>query len=115
MEKIQENHILNDKWQKKIFPTFFNLSLKLAIRSSWSEPQSAPGNIKITYIWIKIWQIKEKLMDFIWNLQAKPIIIKKIIMYEIRFNTALTEKKNLTWIDISSLSVSTRGKKCKFK
>ena len=25
------------------FPTFFNLSLNLAIRSSWSEPQSAPG------------------------------------------------------------------------
>ena len=27
------------------FPTFFNLSLNLAIRSSWSEPQSAPGLI----------------------------------------------------------------------
>ena len=26
-----------------VFPTFFNLSLHLAIRSSWSEPQSAPG------------------------------------------------------------------------
>ena len=26
-----------------IFPTFFNLSLKLAIRNSWSEPQSASG------------------------------------------------------------------------
>ena len=25
------------------FPTFFNFSLNLAIRSSWSEPQSAPG------------------------------------------------------------------------
>ena len=25
------------------FPTFFYLSLNLAIRSSWSEPQSAPG------------------------------------------------------------------------
>ena len=24
-----------------VFPTFFNLSLNLAIRSSWSEPQSA--------------------------------------------------------------------------
>ena len=36
-------------------------------------------------------------------------------MYEMRFNTALTEKKiSLEWI-ISSLSVSTRGKKCKFK
>ena len=26
-----------------VFPTFLNLSLNLAIRSSWSEPQSAPG------------------------------------------------------------------------
>ena len=26
-----------------VFPTFFNLSLNLAIRSSWSEPQSAPS------------------------------------------------------------------------
>ena len=26
-----------------VFPTFFNLRLNLAIRSSWSEPQSAPS------------------------------------------------------------------------
>ena len=26
----------------EVFPTFFNLSLNLAIRCSWSEPQSAP-------------------------------------------------------------------------
>ena len=26
-----------------VFPTFFSLSLNLAIRSSWSEPQSTPG------------------------------------------------------------------------
>ena len=26
-----------------VFPTFFNLSLNFSIRSSWSEPQSAPG------------------------------------------------------------------------
>ena len=28
-----------------VFPTFFNLSLNLAIRSSWSEPQSVPGTV----------------------------------------------------------------------
>ena len=28
-----------------VFPTFFNLSLNLAIMSAWSEPQSAPGLI----------------------------------------------------------------------
>ena len=26
-----------------VFPTFFNFSLNLAIRNSWSEPQSSPG------------------------------------------------------------------------
>ena len=26
-----------------VFPTFFNFSLNLALRSSWAEPQSAPG------------------------------------------------------------------------
>ena len=33
-----------------VFPTFFNLSLNLAIRSSWSEPQSAPGLVFADYI-----------------------------------------------------------------
>ena len=28
-----------------VFPTFFNSSLNLAIRSSWSEPQSAPSPV----------------------------------------------------------------------
>ena len=31
-----------------VFPTFFNLSLNLAIRSSWSEPHSAPGLVLLT-------------------------------------------------------------------
>ena len=33
-----------------VFPTFFNLSLNLAIRSSWSEPQSAPGLVFVDCI-----------------------------------------------------------------
>ena len=33
-----------------VFPTFFNLSLNLAIRSSRSEPQSAPGLVFADYI-----------------------------------------------------------------
>ena len=33
-----------------VFPTFFNLSLNLAIRSSWSEPQSAPSLLFADYI-----------------------------------------------------------------
>ena len=42
-----------------VFPTFFNLSLNLAIRSSWSEPQSAPGLvfadcIEFLHLWLQI-------------------------------------------------------------
>ena len=41
-----------------IFPTFFNLSLNLAIRSSWSEPQSAPSLvfadwIELLHLWLQ--------------------------------------------------------------
>ena len=40
-----------------VFPTFFNLNLNLAIWSSWSEPQSAPGLvfadcIELLHLWI---------------------------------------------------------------
>ena len=41
-----------------IFPTFFNFSLNLAIRSSWSEPQSAPrlvfaDCIELFHLWLQ--------------------------------------------------------------
>ena len=41
-----------------VFPTFFNLSLNLAIRSSWSEPQSASGLvyadcIELLHLWLQ--------------------------------------------------------------
>ena len=41
-----------------VFPTFLNFSLNLAIRSSWSEPQSAPGLvfadcIELLHLWFK--------------------------------------------------------------
>ena len=40
------------------FPTFFYLSLNFAIRSSWSQPQSAPGlvfadSIELLHLWLK--------------------------------------------------------------
>ena len=40
-----------------VFPIFFSLSLNLAIRSSWSEPQSAPGLvfadcIELLHLWL---------------------------------------------------------------
>ena len=41
-----------------VFPTFFNLSLNLAIRSSWSEPQSASSlafadRIQLLHLWLQ--------------------------------------------------------------
>ena len=41
-----------------VFPTFFNLSLNLAIRSSWSVPQSAPGHVfcwlcTLIHLWLQ--------------------------------------------------------------
>ena len=41
-----------------VFPTFFNLSLNLAVRSSWSEPQSPPSlvfadYIKLLHLWLQ--------------------------------------------------------------
>ena len=44
-------------WSGVIFPTFFNLRPNLAIRSSWSVPQSAPGlvfadSIELLYLWL---------------------------------------------------------------
>ena len=41
-----------------ISPTVFNLSLNLAIRSSWSEPQSSPGlvfadRIELLHLWLQ--------------------------------------------------------------
>ena len=41
-----------------VFPTFFNLNLNLAIRSSWSEPHSVPGLvfadcIELLHLWLE--------------------------------------------------------------
>ena len=41
-----------------VFPTFFNISLNLAIRNSWSEPQSAPSLvfadcIELLHFWLQ--------------------------------------------------------------
>ena len=44
-----------------VFPTFFNLSLNLAIRSSWSEPQSAPGLVFVDCIELLCQEYTEEL------------------------------------------------------
>ena len=42
-----------------VFPTVFNLILNLAIRSSWSGPQSAPGLVFADCIELSIFSCKE--------------------------------------------------------
>ena len=42
-----------------VFPTFFNLSLSLAIGNSWSEPQSTPGLVFADCIELSIFGCKE--------------------------------------------------------
>ena len=42
-----------------VFATIFNFSLNLGIRSSWSDPQSAPGLVfvdckELLYLWLQI-------------------------------------------------------------
>ena len=49
---------LGHTWMVVVFPTFFNLSLKFAIRSSWSELQSAPSLvfadcIELLHLWLQ--------------------------------------------------------------
>ena len=36
-------------WSLMVFPSFFNLSLNFAVRSLWSEPQSAPS---LCFCWL---------------------------------------------------------------
>ena len=46
-------------------PTFFNFSLNLAIRNSWSEPQSAPGLVFADYIeLLHLWRKEYNPSDF---------------------------------------------------
>ena len=45
-----------------VFPTFFNLSLNLAKRSSWSGPQSTPGLvfadcIELLHLWLSVYYL----------------------------------------------------------
>ena len=44
-----------------VFPTFFNLSMNLAIGNSWSEPQSAPGLVFVDCIELLCQEYTEEL------------------------------------------------------
>ena len=54
-----------------VFPTFFNFSLNLVIRNSWSEPQSAPGLVFVNCIeLLHLWPQNDVLF-IIGNWNAK--------------------------------------------
>ena len=61
------------------FPTFFNLSLKLAIRSSLSEPKSAPGLvfadcIDVLHLWLqRLYGIPVELFQILKDGAAKVL------------------------------------------
>ena len=68
-----------------VFPTFFNFSLNLAIRSSWSEPQSATGLETLKAVVIKIVtleggkyanKIQNKLLKRLIYIYVKDDIVK---------------------------------------
>ena len=57
-----------------VFPTFFNLSLNFAIRSSWSETQLAPGLVFAFVLWC--WR---RLFRVLWTARrSNQSILKKI-------------------------------------
>ena len=53
-----------------VFPTFSNLSLNFAIRSSWSEPESAPGLVFAFELWC--WR---RLMRVPWTARRSVLNI----------------------------------------
>ena len=75
-----------------IFPTFFNLSLNFAIRSSWSEPQSAPGLVFADYIQLfhlglqRIFcKINMILVLTIWwypCVESSPVLLEEGVCYD---------------------------------
>ena len=61
-----------------VFPTFFNLSVNLAIRSSWSEPQPAPGLVFADHVELlfKTRGLFKKISDIKGTFHAKMGTIK---------------------------------------
>ena len=73
-------------------PTFFNLSLNLAIRSSWSKPQSAPGLvfadcIELLHLWLK-------------EYNQFDISIDHLVMSMCRVFSCVLGRRYLLWLDI---------------
>ena len=65
-----------------VFPTFFNLSLNLAIRSSWSEQQSAPSLVFADYIELLHLSARKRKEIMLFAVTWKDLEI--IILNEVR-------------------------------
>ena len=75
-----------------VFPTFFNLSLNLAIRSSWSEPQSAPGLVSVDCVeFLHLWlQGIESVWFWHWpsgvstgRVVASCIVVRRCLLWPV--------------------------------
>ena len=77
-----------------VFPTFFSSTLNFAIRSSWSEPQSAPGLVFADCIeLLHLWLQRIKLIWFsvltIWwcpRVESSLVLLKEGICYNSVFS-----------------------------
>ena len=72
-----------------VFPTFFNFSLNLSIRSSWSKPLSAPGLIFadcIELLHLQLQNITTLILKLvIWScpcVELSPVLLAESVCYE---------------------------------
>ena len=66
-----------------VFPTFFNLSLNLAVRSSCSEPQSAPSLVSADCIeLLRLWLQKYNQSDFGIDHLVIPSVESSFVLLE---------------------------------
>ena len=76
-----------------VFPTFFNLSLNFAIRSSWSNPQSAPSLvfadwIERLYLWLQRYNqsdfsIDHLVMSMCWVFSC--VVGRRCLLWPVHF------------------------------
>ena len=78
-----------------VFSTFFNFSLNLAIRSSWSKPQSAPDLVFTDYL--------QLLHLWLQRIQSVWFDIDHLVMSVYRVISCAVEKGCFLWL-VHSLS-----------
>ena len=82
------------------FPTFFNFSLNLAIRSSWSEPQSAPGLVFANCI--ELLHLWNEVRDIVQETGIKTIPMEK-------------KCKKAKWLSGEALQIAVKRREAKSK